>query len=278
MKFKGDKMTKFIDWEAFKESIETYGKLVIRPSGVQQFISCPAQWFRVHVLKDFQRPSAAASLGTSLHKGAEVGYEEKINTGKLPPLSVLEDAAVYTWKACNEQDLEYNEGESFNTMQNDLLTGINSYYNEVMVSTTPQAVEQRYTIEIDSPIVESISGTIDIDLPNGLADIKVTKKKTTASKYIVQQSLYALLKEHNSEPCQKASIHNVVRGKSVEVLDLQLSKDYVKRWVNIIIDTLEKFDETKDPLLFRGCSPTSNFLCSPNWCGYWNICPFVKGL
>lgn len=271
-------MRNFISWEKFKEAQENYGKLIIRPSGVQQFISCPAQWFRAQVLRDFQRPSAAASLGTSLHKGAEVGYQEKIATGSLPPLSVLHDAAVETWKICNEQDLEYNEGDTYESMESDLISSMESYYSVVMPVITPQAVEQRYTIPIDSPVVEALSGTIDIDLPQGLADIKVTKKKTTAGKYIVQQSLYALLKERNAEECEKGSIHNVVRGKSVEVLDIDLAKDYAKGWVNTIIDTLERFDETKDPLLFRGSSPNSNFLCSPTWCGYWDNCPFVRGL
>lgn len=272
-------MEKFISWESFKEAQEANGKLVIRPSGVQQFISCPAQWFRVHILKDYQRPSAAASLGTSLHKGAEVGYTEKIKTGSLPPLSVLEDVAVETWKICNqEEDLEYKEGDDFNSVQNDLLHGLGCYYKAIMPTTNPSSVEQRYTIEIDSPVVQSISGTIDIDLPNGLADIKVTGKKTQASKYVVQQSIYALLKEQNGEACDTASIHNVVRGKEATTLEMPLKKDYAKFWINTILDTLEEFDQTKNPKLFRGCSPTSNFLCSPSWCGFWDKCPFVKGL
>lgn len=271
-------MHKFINWEDFKLAQENYGKLVIRPSGVQQFINCPAQWFRAQVLKDFQRPSAAASLGTSLHKGAEIGYREKIANGKLPPLSVLKDASVETWKACNEQELEYGEGDNYQACEDDLLQGIENYYEGIMQVTQPKSVEQTYEIKLDSPVVECVKGTIDIDLENGLADIKVTNKKTQTTKYVIQQSIYSILKEANNEECKTASIHNVVRGKEANVLDLNLSKQYAKNWVNTIIDTLEEFDRTKNPLLFRGCSPVSNFLCSPKFCGYWKNCPFVKGL
>lgn len=272
-------MQNFIDWEKFKEAIERDGKFLIRPSGVEQFIRCPAQWFRAQVLKDYQKPSAAASLGTSLHKGAEVGYLERIKSGSLPPLSVLQDVVVETWKECNQdQDLEYYEGESYQSMEDQLLEGLFKYYKIVMPTTFPKNVESRYTINIESDVVGSVSGSIDIDLPNGIADIKVTKKRVNAENYTMQQSIYSLLKEANGERVDYVKLHNVVRGGEVKIVDLAIKREYARFWVNSIIDTLEEFNATKNPRLFRGSSPSSNYLCSEKWCGYWNICPFVNGL
>lgn len=272
-------MDKFINWEEFKEALEANGKLTIRPSGVEQFIRCPAQWFRVHVLKDYQKPSAVAGLGTSLHRGAEVGYLEKIKTGKLPPLSVLQDAAVETWKECNKNpDLDYDAGDDYDNLESQLLESLSKYYSVVMPKTTPENVEMRYTIAIDSDIVDCVSGSIDIDTPTGIADIKMTKKRLAPEKYTLQQSIYSVLKEANGKKADYVEIHNVIRKGDVEVKNLPIKKDYAKFWVNSIIDTLEEFDRTKNPRLFRGSSPVSNFLCSDKWCGYWKICPFVKGL
>lgn len=273
------KIEEFINWSEMQEILQTQGKLIIRPSAIQQFINCPAQWFRANIIKEFRKPAAAASAGTALHKGAEIGYTEKINTGSLPPVSVLTDVVVEEWKTLNEQqDVEYSGGDTYHSYETDIVKGITEYHNLVMPEVNPAAVEARYTIAIDSPVVESVSGTIDIDLDNGLADIKMTNKKPTLNKYTLQQSTYALLKENNGKDCEYCEIHNVKRGASAERLPLAIEKEYARTWVNTILDTVESFHETKNVNLFRGSNPSSNFLCSPNWCGYWDKCPFVKGL
>lgn len=272
------KIENFISRDAMQERIKEKGKLVIRPSSIQQFISCPAQWFRTQVIGDLKRPAAAAEAGTALHKGAEIGYTEKIKTGNLPPVSVLTDAVVEEWKTLNEKDVEYPAGEDFNSYETDIVKGITEYRNQVMEDINPVAVENRYSIKIDSPVVESISGTIDIDLDGGLADIKMTNKKPVLDKYVLQQSVYALLKERNGKKCDFAEIHNVKRGDTATRLSLNVEKEYARGWLNTILDTLESFNETGDVNLFRGSNPSANYLCSSKWCGYWDKCPFVKGL
>lgn len=272
------RVEEFISWDIMRDNIKEKGKFVLRPSSIQQFINCPAQWFRANVVGEFRKPAAAAEAGTALHKGAEIGYTEKINTGKLPPVSVLTDVAVEEWKKLNEKEVEYPAGEDYNSFESDIVKGITEYRNLVMEDIDPVAVENRYTIKIDSPVVESVSGTIDIDLDGGLADIKMTNKKPTLNKYTLQQSTYALLKEYNGHKCDFAEIHNVKRGDTATRLAIGVEKEYAKTWVNTIIDTLESFSETKNVNLFRGSNPASNFLCSESWCGYWDKCSFVKGL
>lgn len=272
------RVEEFISWEVMQDNLKNKGKFVIRPSAIQQFINCPAQWFRANIVEDFRKPAAAAEAGTALHKGAEIGYTEKIKTGKLPPVSVLTDAVVEEWKTLNEKEVEYSNGDDYHSYESDIVKGITEYRNLVMEDVNPTAVETRYTIKIDSPVIESVSGTIDIDLENGLADIKMTNKKPVLNKYTLQQSTYALLKERSGKSCEFCEIHNVQRGKSAERLALGVEKEYARTWINTILDTVESFAETKNVNLFRGSNPTSNFLCSESWCGYWNKCPFVKGL
>ena len=92
------RVEEFISWEVMQDNLKNNGKFVIRPSAIQQFINCPAQWFRANIVGDFIKPAAAAEAGTALHKGAEIGYTEKIKTGNLPPVSVLTDVVVEEWK------------------------------------------------------------------------------------------------------------------------------------------------------------------------------------
>lgn len=267
-----------IDLSELKEHINNKGKIVLRPSSLQQFISCPMQWFRGALLQDYRRPKSASEAGSSLHKGAEVGYSEKITTGALPPVSVIKDAIRDEWKTRNEnEDIEFADGEDYDSVQAELIEDADLYYPTMQV-TNPIAVETRYTFDIDHPIFSSVSGSIDIDLQGGLADIKRTNRATTTTKYLLQQSIYAWLKNESGNLCVEAFIHNVVKNKKAEVMSLNLNIEYAKYVVNTILDVTREFWETGNKNLFRGSNPISNYLCSPQWCGYWEKCDAIKHL
>ena len=139
-------MNKFIDVDELKrkEKIQNEGKLILRPSGLQQFLGCPSQWFRAGLLNDFQRPAAAANAGTALHKGAEEGYKDKIATGSLPPISFLTDVVAEEWKKLNEEnDMEYLKVKTYHTYESDLIKGMKDYYKDLMPETDPIAVEKK---------------------------------------------------------------------------------------------------------------------------------------
>lgn len=262
--------------------------VILRPSGISSFIRCPYQWYMVHILNKRQKPAAATSAGTSVHAGAEHGYKQKIILGELPKMSECVDVAVAIWDELNSQDepLEYNEGETRGRYTDDIASGMEVYYQEAMKEVTPVAVEQRYSLELDHPYYTHLSGTIDIDLEDGIADIKFTKSKSTIMHYTLQQSTYGLLKVANGKPVSRLEIHNVVRPKALKtkyspaelhIGELPLQFDYAKFWINNILDTVAQYKETKNDLLFRGCSPDSNYLCNEKWCGFWKECPYVEG-
>lgn len=264
--------------EKVKEFVAENGKVALRPSSLQQFINCPLQWAMGALLHDYRKPKAASEAGSSLHKGAEVGYAEKIKTGKLPPLSVVTDAVRDEWKARNEADeIIYPADEDYNSIQAELIQDTATYY-PIMVETTPKAVEKRYSFDIDHPIFSGVSGVVDIDLVNGIADIKRTSKKTTAAHYLLQQSTYAWLKSVNGDICIDVTLHNVVKTKQVTLIPVDVNVDYAKYIINTILDVTEEFWNTGNTMLFRGSNPVSNYLCSPKWCGYWGECQHVKFL
>lgn len=268
-----------IDIDMIKEKIRDEGKLVLRPSSLQQFLGCPFQWFQGAIENNFQRPAAAASAGTALHKGAEEGYRDKIKTGALPPISFLTDVVAEEWRKLNdEQDLSYSKDETYEKYESDLVKGMKDYYKDLMHETNPIDVEKRYTVNIEHPIFESVSGTLDIVLDRGVVDLKHTKQKTNANKYVLQQSTYTWLRQANGEVCNFNEIHNVIRGKGTERLALAPKVDYARYIINQILDTTERFWQTGDPTLFRGTNSHSYFLCSEGWCGYYNECPHVKDL
>ena len=56
-------------------------------------------------------------------------------------------------------------------------------------------LRKRYTVSLDHPVFEAVSGTLDIVLDRGVVDLKHTKRKTDASKYTLQQSTYTFLRQ-----------------------------------------------------------------------------------
>lgn len=257
---------------------------VLRPSGISGFIRCPYQWYLTTLLGRRQKPAAATSAGTSVHAGAEYGYRQKIALGTLPKKSEIIDVAISTWDDLNNgvDPLEFNDGESRDKYTDDIAEGLETYYDIVMTVTDPIAVERRYTVELDHPHFQAVSGTLDIVLEDGIVDLKFTKRASTIMHYTLQQSTYAMLREENNEVVNNLYIHNIVRpqakkGAQVLVGELPKQTDYAKFWIGQILDTVAEYKATDNPLLFRGCSPDNNYLCNSQWCGFWNECPYVKG-
>jgi len=252
-------------------------KLTIRPSSISTFVGCNYKWFRQHILGEPMIPNVRMTAGTAVHKGAEVGYTEKIKSGSLPPVSVLKDAAIEEF----HKKLKEDEPEMEDTRPEDwervILTDID-LYKPTMEVTQPKKVEERYEIPLGSPVVEKVAGTADIVLDGAIADIKTTARKAVPTHYTLQLSVYALLASRvDNEDYTKAIIHNIVHEKAVHVLPLRLNVPQARFVVNTLIDKIEAYynDAAPAEVLFSG-NPASP-LCSEKYCNYYKVCPFVCG-
>jgi len=255
-------------------------KIIIRPSSLATYINCPYKWYLQNVEGIQVIPKPVMVLGTAVHKGAEVGYTEKIQKGNLPPVDVLTDAAVEEFREkIKEADTTKEEDFNLNDYEKRVVTDVVNYRQNIMPYTQPKAVEKFYRLELSSKAVEAIQGTADIILQdNTIADIKVTLRKAQPKHYIMQLSTYALLIEKlDNVEVKKAEIHNIVDTKLAAVLPLELHKKQVKYIINNLIDTLEVMQEGKvaPEILFKG-NPQS-FLCDKKYCDFYDKCPFVKG-
>lgn len=272
------------------EEAKAQGKINLRASTIEQFVRCPWQYYQIHILgNDKRRPSAAAALGTAVHYGAEVALKEKMETGKLPPLSVVQDATHESWmKQSEDEDMEYNTdgGENFNSIEAVSQAGSTLFYKDLAPIIEPVGVETVYTKELDNhPIFHSIQGSMDIVEERGVQDLKVTKDKTTASKHILQLGVYAYLRELNGETVTYAGIPNIIKGRKMDAskvraenIAVKVAPDYAKFHIDKIIRVTEKFHKTGDEDLFHGTSPSNSFLCNEKWCSVWDSCPHTAGL
>jgi len=252
-------------------------KITIRPSSISTFVNCNYKWFRHHIKGDPVIPNIRMTVGTAVHKGAEVGYTEKMVRGSLPPLSVMTDAAIETFHEKLKEDEPQRDDTPLNDWEKTIVTDID-LYAPIMKTVTPVAVEKRYEVRLNNPHIESVAGTLDIVLRGGVGDIKTTARKATPSKYALQLSTYALLASKiENKIYNTAEIHNIVHDRDIYVMPLQLKIEQARFVINNMIDKVNAYFDgiASGETLFSG-NPASP-LCSSKYCELYNECPFVKG-
>lgn len=257
-------------------------KITIRPSSIDTFLQCPQQWYQVFIHGRISIPNSRALVGTAIHKGVEVMWEDCMTAKTIiHSPSAMADAAIETWKEAAHDGVQYESGEDENTCAKEILVGLDIFVEDIVPWVSiPTAVEQRYTVKIeDHPIVEAISGTLDyINADLGfIADVKTGKRKHDVRNSQTQQSIYRYLVEENGVKVNGSMIHNVVLKAKPDghVMDASINVDQAKSTVNTLLDTLELLHkDVVDPdMLFRG-NPKYHF-CSPKYCAFYNECKFV---
>ena len=257
-------------------------KLTIRPSSVDNFYQCPQQWKRVFLDGETSIPGARAAIGTAVHRGVEVMWNDAIaHKKKDANISMMVDASIEAFKEEEQLGLNYDNGEDNNTAAVEIVKGVEAFVEDIVpFSSIPDAVEQRFTVEIpDHPIVGAISGTVDYIAGHIIADVKTSKRKPTVANYETQQSIYKILANKNGQNVTHNLIQGVVFKKQTEgvILEAAINEQQAKNSINNLLETLELYSQdVVDPdLLFRG-NP-KYFLCSPKYCSFYNNCKFIKG-
>lgn len=257
-------------------------KIILRPSSLDSAMQCPQQWYRVFVLGGTSIPNSRAAIGTAIHKGVEVMWQDSIQVKtKIHSMSAMTDAAVEAWNEEKQKGIQFGAGENDNTCAAEIVSGLDTYIEDIQPYVVlPTGVEKRFTVNITNhPIVEGISGTLDYVEENMgiIADLKTGKKKHTVSHSATQQSIYKFLAVENGVNVKISNIQSVVLKAKPEghVMDAQININKAKAVVNTLLDTLEVLNEDKiDPnILFRG-NP-KYWLCSPKYCAFYNSCKFV---
>lgn len=274
-------------------------KKTLRPSSIGSFINCQWQWYNVFILGKNTIPGARAHLGTGIHKAAEVLWLDAMEHGKKDlNVSKATDAAFEEYKEiCKQQPPEFGD-DNPSTIEKLVIEGAKSFINDIAPSVEiPEAVEKRYTVEIDNKIFDKISGSLDYVGKNSIHDIKTTKKKPVMSNYTFQQGTYALLREANGEqvdeikiqavvlkdPTKKteASAHGLVMDLIEDSTNPFLSLEPIKNQSRYIINNIlaksnvYAQDIVSPDVIFTG-NPKS-FLCSNKFCSLYNECPWVNG-
>lgn len=256
-------------------------EICLRPSSIDTFQQCPYQWAKVFLEGGMSIPGARAAIGTGIHRGIEVMWNEAIVSKKKDPnATMMTDASIDAFHEEGKKGLRYDSGENASTAEKAIKGGIEAYIEDcVPWLDIPKAVETRFEVAItDHPIVNAVGGTVDYLADGIIDDVKTSKRKPTVANYMTQQSIYRYLAEANGVPVVLNRIQGVVLKAKPDghILDMLIDVDRAKYVVNTLLDTIELASKDLVPIdqLFR-CN-TKYYLCSEKYCAFHGSCPATK--
>jgi len=256
-------------------------KITIRPSAIDSFQNCSRQWAMTFLGGIRSIPGGRAAIGTAVHAAIEQEWKEAILTGKKDfNISAMSDLAAAELAEMDQEGIKYDKDENLNTATSDAVSGVKTFTSDIVPFTEiPEAVEERYTIALDNPVVENISGTVDYISPTVIADVKTSKRKPVIANYNTQQTIYKLLAEANGRTVEHNLIQGVVLKTRPEghIMELIPNEAKAKFAVNTILAVLTTFYSQKiaPDMLFRG--NTKYYLCDKRYCAMYSTCPYVNG-
>lgn len=253
----------------------------IRPSAVDTFYGCAWQWAKSFLEGSSSIPNSRAAIGTAIHKGIEVSWQQAMSSGKADHnLSMMADAAIQAWKEETKEGVAMGNDETAGTCEKEIVAGLDAWKEDISPFVAiPKAVEVFYKVDVTNPFVTEVGGTIDYLAEGVIDDVKTSRRKVTGSSYETQQSLYKFLAEANGHKINHSRLQNIVLKKQPDgqIITLEPNVDKAKLLVNGILETLEIFHKDVVPphVLFRG-NPKYMF-CSEAYCAHYSTCPFVNG-
>lgn len=227
---------------------------------ISMYLRCPRQYeFRyIHGIK---RPgSGALLLGSSYHAALEENFEQKIESHIDMATEDVLDVYRYTFnkkKTKEEYVLEEPEHELIDTG----VALVADYQMKIAPVIQPIQVENKFSIDIDG---REVIGVVDLETDDRLIEHKTANKSWSEGKphQEVQATIYSMVVDKPIE------YHIAVKTQKPKIQILSTSRtDQQREWVKELIKGIDKGIQSG---VFYP-NPTGN-LCSPKWCGYWDLC------
>ena len=183
--------------------------IILRPTGVQTYLSCPRKYFFSYVEQAPRLVSAALAIGSAFHKAAEVLVgalkARRSPTDVLPAAEATLEEALALEQTLGDPD---PEDDKFDTAMDTALGLVRAAANAIPSTWEPATVEETAAAKISDNI--EIQGTTDLVLTDGtIVDFKTRARKSSAGdiRRDLQFTAYALIRNHaDNKPDQPRAL------------------------------------------------------------------------
>ena len=245
------------------------------------FFRCPAQFERRYVRNEIIPPGIAARQGSAVHKGAEVNHIQKITTKVDLAVEDIQDAARDHYIHLIKEEGVFIPADKVSGKNRLLAEGLDNttrlaklYAEEVAPKINPVMVEEKLFWDHPETGIP-LSGTLDVlTEDNHLPDIKTSGKAKTQKEVDVSIDLtmYAgLVANHTGKWPNKVSLEVLVNSRTPKYQCLESTRGPNDFFV--LVQRVKVVWAQIQTGLFPPCAPDF-WMCSPDWCGYYNSCRY----
>lgn len=245
---------------------EGEGKILLRPSEINEYLKCSAKYMFNYVLRLPSAKSVALAFGSATHKALETNYKQKVDTHSDLPLGEVVQAFSDSFDV-EKQDVERVDLIANPDAKDIGVALVQRYHQTVAPQIQPQEVEVKIKAEFEGYDF-GITGTLDLitDL-NNIHDHKTASKSSSEppAAHIRQGSFYRLLAQALGIKINKVFFDYLVKTKSPKIyrLDINTEPEHALRLAQSVGSAVSK--EVFIP------NRESNF-CSRRYCSYWHHC------
>lgn len=235
---------------------------------LNMYLRCPAQYYFRYIEGIIIPPNSAITRGKVVHKGNEINYKQKIKTHKDMKLSDLKEAVADEFDR-QALDTEFTPDEDKGKLKDHTINLATLYHTNIAANIQPIAVEKEIYIPIANTMLK---GYVDVVDDKGyIRDTKTANR--TPNGNIADKSLqltgYALAyRIINKKPENGVILDYLIDTKVPKVITLKSKRtDWeIKRFCSILYQILNAI---QNGIFYPN---ETSCLCSPKWCGYWDIC------
>lgn len=238
------------------------------------FLRCPHQGYLRYIKEIKKAPGVAALVGRSVDKSVEHNLQNKIDNGILLAPDQIQDIARDTLNQewiegvllSEEEKMEGDKKVKGQCIDKSVRLA-SLHYNKVAPIITPVKVARKWEIEVIG-FPYSIIGIMDIQEENSIRDTKTSKvKKTGAANKSEQLTIYALAGKILDKKEYKLFLDYLVDNKDPKT-DIQETMRNQKDFERLF-RKLEAVAEMLEKEVFPPCNSEINYLCCPEYCGYY---------
>lgn len=256
-------------------------------SDTDQFARCEQWWYFRKVEGLIIPPGFSAHRGGAVHVAERVDMQRKMDMETGIEIEEMQDIAASEFERRVRMEgvfVPSNEEADTQTLfgkeKDRAVRAAALYGTEVSpLISKPRAVEQ--TLMLDLPFLPvPLTATVDLVYQqNGgamISDLKTkTRRPTVAEAHQqLQPVFYKLLWEQTQLESAAFEYHYLITT-SKESLTETIRRTVEETETVALLARIHQQLETIQRGDFRGASP-GVWWCSRNWCGYWDICPWVR--
>ena len=239
--------------------------ILLSPTQIGTLFRCQYQWYLRYVEGLKVPPKPAMIQGSSFHKGYEINFTSKIETGEDLPLEHIEDVTADTFDSLSieVEDWDVDKGKV-----KDMVIQLADVYYPTAKQVNPIAVEDYMEFEGDGFTIRGYADIITSEMK--VIDLKTANKKPTKQDeiYKLQLETYAL-----NGDLKSAELHYAVKSSKSQVViqEYDLPEDNHR-----VLDIAKTAAGIIQAGVFAPTGLAHSWACS--FCGYktMGLCPYNR--